>query len=385
MAKLTGAAVVVAFGVLFTLLAGQPAAAAADGGDFESTVFKLVEEAINGNSGVEGDPRVGPALIRLLFHDCWVNGCDGSVLLDETPADGTSTEKKAAKSIGLGGFDLIDRIKARLTGVGDGDASCADILAFAARDAASILSGGRIHYAVQRGRGDGVVSSATAADAELPGRAFSFAELERSFAARGFGKKDLVALSGAHAVGVCHRLSFADRLRPSAAAAHQINGSYQLALAADVARQQKLPLQTTTTTSEPTAKNNIRDMDRAFRAASSYSPMGVDTEATGALDNSYYTASLQNMVLLKSDWELTQDGDALDHLVEYRDDAAKWNDDFGEAMARLSNLRPPVGAHLEIRKNCRLTNPSPAREALYVLKNFLQRCYKRFSCLLDFF
>ncbi|KAL6864761.1 hypothetical protein ACP4OV_015912 [Aristida adscensionis] len=365
--------------VLFaSFLAGQPAAAAAAAGDdFEGTVFRLVEEAIKGNATVAGDARVGPALIRLLFHDCWVHGCDGSVLLDETPGDGTETEKKAAKSVGLGGFDLIDRIKARLAGTGGGDASCADILAFAARDAAGILSGGRIRYAVRRGRRDGVVSSAAAADATLPGHASSFAELESNFAARGFDKAALVALAGAHAVGVCHRPSFADRLRPSAAAAHQINGTYQLALRRELLR--------TTATAAATARSNVRDMDRAFRAASSYSPMGVDTAARGALDNSYYTASLQNMVLLKSDWELTQDDGALRRLVQYRDDAARWSRDFGEAMARLSELRPPVGARLEIRKNCRVTNPSPGRAVLHVVRNFLHRRYKQISYLLDLF
>ncbi|OEL33833.1 Peroxidase 2 [Dichanthelium oligosanthes] len=295
-----------------------------------------------------------------------LESCDGSVLLDEAPADGGNTEKKAAKSIGLGGFDLIDRIKARLAAAGD-DASCADILAFAARDATNILSGGRIRYAVHRGRGDGVTSSA---DAALPApAASSFAELEESFAARGFGKGDLSALSGAHAVGVCHGSSFADRLRPSVAAAYQINGTYQLAL---VARRQKLLLQqtasdTTTTTAEMMVNNNVRDMDPAFRAASSYSGVGVDTAATGALDNSYYTANLQNMVLLKSDWELTQDKDTLARLVAYRDDAAKWSKDFGEAMERLSNLRPPVGVRLEIRKNCRLTNLSPGQAVCVVI------------------
>jgi hypothetical protein len=58
------------------------------------------------------------------------------------------------------------------------------------------------------------------------------------------------------------------------------------------------------TTCEPepvTARSNI-DVNRAFRAASSYSPMGVDMAAKGALHNSYYMTNLQNMVLLKSDW-----------------------------------------------------------------------------------
>ena len=59
----------------------------------------------------------------------YVQGCDGSVLLDKTP-DGGSTEKDAMNNIGLEGFDLIDRIKGKL---GE-SVSCADIVALAARD-----------------------------------------------------------------------------------------------------------------------------------------------------------------------------------------------------------------------------------------------------------
>ncbi|KAL6608148.1 hypothetical protein ACP70R_041211 [Stipagrostis hirtigluma subsp. patula] len=76
MAKLSGATVVASLflffsGVLFAFLTGQ-AAAAPDDVVLEKTVFiKLVNESINGNSTAPGNPRVGPSLIRLLFHDCW--------------------------------------------------------------------------------------------------------------------------------------------------------------------------------------------------------------------------------------------------------------------------------------------------------------------------
>ncbi|KAL5207444.1 hypothetical protein ABZP36_031879 [Zizania latifolia] len=34
---------------------------------------------------VATEPRMGASVLRLFFHDCFVNGCDGSVLLDDAP------------------------------------------------------------------------------------------------------------------------------------------------------------------------------------------------------------------------------------------------------------------------------------------------------------
>lgn len=63
-----------------------------------------------------------------------VQGCDGSVLLDDSP---TIVGEKTAgpNNNSLRGFDLIDEIKATLNVVCFGNVvSCADILAVAARD-----------------------------------------------------------------------------------------------------------------------------------------------------------------------------------------------------------------------------------------------------------
>lgn len=269
--------------------------------------------------------------------------------MDKTPYNSSKgVEKNAANNIGLDGFDLIDKIKAV---VGDG-ISCADILVFAARDAAYVLSGGNIWYAVAGGRKDGVYSSAEYADAALPGSTFSYDQLVKNFADRNFTAEELVVLSGAHAVGVCHKSSFADRLPPSVSATGQINPAYQAALTADVASK------TSPYDTNPTEMNNIRDMDARFRTASGYNASGVNTAANNTLDNSYYTANLQNMVLLKSDWALTTNTFAKGKLDEYKNNGTDWNIDFADAMAKLSGLTvtPLPGQYQEIRKNCRVIN-----------------------------
>lgn len=65
-------------------------------------------------------------------------GCDGSILLDDTYT--LRGEKKASTNIhSLKGFSIIDRIKNKLEYECPGIVSCADILTIAARDAVILV------------------------------------------------------------------------------------------------------------------------------------------------------------------------------------------------------------------------------------------------------
>ncbi|VAI28700.1 unnamed protein product [Triticum turgidum subsp. durum] len=123
---------------------------------------------------VAADPAALPArLLRLFFHDCFVRGCDASLLIDSTA--GNTAEKDAGPNGSLGGFDIIDTAKAVLEAVCPGVVSCADIVALAARDAISFQVGfGRDLWDVQLGRRDGVVSSASEALSNIPSPSDNF-------------------------------------------------------------------------------------------------------------------------------------------------------------------------------------------------------------------
>lgn len=67
-----------------------------------------------------------------------LQGCDGSVLLDDTID--LKGEKTAPANINsLKGFKLVDRIKNMLESECPGIVSCADILTIAARDAVILV------------------------------------------------------------------------------------------------------------------------------------------------------------------------------------------------------------------------------------------------------
>lgn len=63
-----------------------------------------------------------------------MQGCDGSVLLDDTSSF-TGEKTAVPNNNSLRGFDVIDSIKSQLEASCKQVISCADILAVAARDA----------------------------------------------------------------------------------------------------------------------------------------------------------------------------------------------------------------------------------------------------------
>jgi peroxidase len=93
------------------------------------------------------DPRMAASLVRLHFHDCFVQGCDASVLLDADGSGRFQTEKRSNPNRdSLRGYEVIDEIKAALEHACPHTVSCADIVAVAARDSTVLVCNNFIGY-----------------------------------------------------------------------------------------------------------------------------------------------------------------------------------------------------------------------------------------------
>ncbi|GJN02997.1 hypothetical protein PR202_ga20393 [Eleusine coracana subsp. coracana] len=141
-------------------------------------------------AAMRAEIRMGASLLRLHFHDCFVNGCDGSILLD-----GESGEKFALPNRNSArGYEVIDAIKTDLESVCPEVVSCADIVALAA--SYGVLFSGGPYYCVLLGRRDGLVANQSGANNGLPSPFESIDKITQKFNAVGLNTTDVVVLSG---------------------------------------------------------------------------------------------------------------------------------------------------------------------------------------------
>ncbi|PWZ12004.1 hypothetical protein Zm00014a_037009, partial [Zea mays] len=144
------------------------------------------------------DPRIPASLTRLHFHDCFVNGCDGSLLLDDDLPAIQSEKHVPANDKSARGFEVVDGIKSALEEACPGIVSCADILALAAEISVELAGGPR--WRVLLGRRDGTTTNIEGAN-NLPSPFDPLDKLQEKFRNFNLDDTDLVALQGAHTFG----------------------------------------------------------------------------------------------------------------------------------------------------------------------------------------
>ncbi|XP_062208560.1 putative Peroxidase 48 [Phragmites australis] len=273
------------------------------------------------------DPNVAAALVRLFFHDCFIHGCDASVLLDRI--NGRKSERDAAPNQSLRGFGAVEAIKARLEAACPGTVSCADILALAARDSLVLVGGPS--YPVLTGRCDSSESFYDEVGAHFPAPNATYAMTLDAFARRGFTERETVALLGAHSIGKVRCKFFKDRIYNFAG------------------------------TGEPDDSIDP-DMVGEMRAA-----CGGDSDGTAPMEMGYYRRGrevgfgahyyaklLEGRGILRADQQLTA-GSTVRWVRVYASGGRGeevFREDFAHAMVKLSALAPLTGSDGQVRITC---------------------------------
>ncbi|KAL5698774.1 Peroxidase 52 [Ranunculus cassubicifolius] len=283
-----------------------------------SSLQTIVRSAMT--QAVANEPRIGASILRLFFHDCFVNGCDASILLADTSTF-TGEQNALPNRNSARGFALIDAIKTRVEAACNATVSCADILALAARDGTVALGGPT--WTVPLGRRDARTASQSDANSQIPSPLANLATLTSSFSSKGLNAQDLTALSGAHTIGQAGCATFRARIYND-------------------------------TNIDPALATLRRGNCPTTGGDRNLAPLDVRTPAR--FDNNYYLNLVSRRGLLHSDQELFNNG-AQDRLVRsYTNNNELFRRDFSAAMVKMGNISPLTGANGEIRRNCGRVN-----------------------------
>lgn len=270
-----------------------------------------------------------PATLRLFFHDCFIQGCDASVIL-ASPSGNAEKDAPDDLSLAGDGFDTVIRAKAAVDSVPGckNKVSCADILALATRDVI-VLSGGP-NYAVELGRRDGRKSTKASVEHHLPLANFNYKQLIALFASHGLSQVDLIALSGAHTLGFSHCSQFSTRIYN-----YSSKTSIDPTLDQGYARQ----LQQTCP----------RDVDPRIAVP-------LDPTSPLRFDNAFYKNLLEGKGLLASDQALLSTRKSRRVVTAFASNRSLFEQVFIAAITRLGRVGVKTGNRGEIRHDCRVVN-----------------------------
>ncbi|KAF2323358.1 hypothetical protein GH714_034831 [Hevea brasiliensis] len=372
---------------------------------------KIIREVIRKTYKVRSS--VAAELLRLAFHDCFVEGCDASVLLDA--AEDLKSEKDSTPNENLKGFDIIDIIKSHVEDVCPGVVSCADIVVLAARE--GIVQAGGPFYPLLTGRRDGFRSFPDIATYELPSPLADLSETLASFASRGFDERETVSLLGAHSIGMIHCKFFENRLynfggtnKPDPSLDPQFlnqirsrcnNSNVSVTPAASPFFDASVPsssappasfdiLESSSTAASPSCNGSPSSSEKpgrmgeissssapslSFQGSVSSSPTSFTKPSVsyeGSLQSSlegpginmayegpgidfgsvYYHSLLQGRGILYSDQQLMSGEETGIWVKAYASDVSLFLRDFAQAMMKLSDLHVLTGSAGQVRLNC---------------------------------
>ncbi|KAK2657608.1 hypothetical protein Ddye_010660 [Dipteronia dyeriana] len=265
-----------------------------------------------------------PATIRLFFHDCFVQGCDASVIVASTASNKAEKDHPDNLSLAGDGFDTVIKAKAAVDKVCKNKVSCADILAMATRDVIALSGGPK--YAVELGRLDGLSSKASDVNGKLPQANFNLDQLNSMFTANGLTQADMIALSAAHTVGFSHCGKFSNRI-------YNFNS--------------KTPVDPTINKSYVTQLQNMCPRNVDPRIA-----INMDPISPTKFDNTYFKNLQNGMGLFTSDQILNQDRRSKPTVDAWASSSTAFESAFVTAITKLGRVGVKTGRNGKIRSDC---------------------------------
>uniref|UniRef100_A0A0D3EZ04 Peroxidase n=1 Tax=Oryza barthii TaxID=65489 RepID=A0A0D3EZ04_9ORYZ len=252
------------------------------------------------------------------------DGCDASVLLARTATEASELDAPPNETIRPSALMAVAQLRALLDDAcGGAVVSCADILTLAARDSVRLVGGPE--YRVPLGRRDGAtIAARERVVAAFPPPSSNVTALLAAVAKIGLDAADLVALSGAHTLGVSRCISFDDRLFP------QVDATMDARFAAHL--RLSCPAKNTTNTTD------------------------IDVRTPNAFDNKYYVDLLSRQGLLTSDQVLFSDGRTRGLVGRFAVDQPEFFRRFAFSMVKMSQIQVMTGVQGEIRTNCSVRN-----------------------------
>ncbi|CAH8355698.1 unnamed protein product [Eruca vesicaria subsp. sativa] len=314
---------------------------------------KIIGNAVN--EIYKARPGIAPSLIRLLFHDCFIEGCDASVLLDADESQ--SSEKEAPPNLSLKALDVIASIKSELEGTCPGVVSCADILVMSTREALALAGGPS--YTLKTGRKDSLFTFKDIAERELPSPRSTLSQILASFASRGFSAQETVTLLGAHSIGITHCTFFKDRLYNFSGTDNpdpELNPGFLQEL------KTKCPFSASASSPSPCPDTGFAP---SLSASDYHGNYGLTSENDGVIDLSfnneggplnfgtrYYRRLLQNKGVMYADQQLMASEETATWVRAYSSDPLLFRRDFIKAMVKLSSYHVLTGPLGQVRTNC---------------------------------